>query len=100
MSRRIKAVVTGLGQSQIGRQLSCSPLELTLDAALAAIADAGLSRSDIDGVSAYPGGNPPVFDVKDALRLDLTWFDAGAEGPAQLRAFTNACMAVEAGEAL
>ncbi len=94
-----KAVVTGLGQSQIGRQLSSSPLELTLDAALAAIADAGLSRSDIDAVSAYPGGNPPVFDVKDALRLDLTWFDAGEEGPAQLRAFTNACMAVEVGQA-
>jgi acetyl-CoA acetyltransferase len=99
MSGEANAVVTGIGQSQIGRHLERSARDLTLEAALAAISDAGLRRADIDGVSAYPGGEPPVFDIKDNLRLDLTWFDAGAEGPAQLRAFTSACMAVETGRA-
>lgn len=97
MASRRRAVVTGIGQSEIGRRLERTALDLTLDAALAAIADAGLDRAEVDGVSAYPGGQPPVFDVKDALRLDLRWFDAGDEGPAQLRAFVNACLAVEAG---
>jgi len=99
MGPHTRAVVTGLGQSEIGRHLTRTPLDLTLEAALTAIADAGLQRADIDGVSPYPGGSPPVFDVKDSLRLDLEWFDAGDEGPAQLRALTNACLAVEGGHA-
>lgn len=97
MGARRRAVITGLGRSAVGRKLDRTPLDLTLDATLAAIEDAGLDRSAIDGVSSYPGGAPPVFDVKDALRLDLRWFDAGGEGPAQMRALVNACLAVEAG---
>jgi acetyl-CoA acetyltransferase len=50
-----RAAVTGIGQSEVGRRLGRDPLALTLDACLAAIADAGLSRADIDGVATYPG---------------------------------------------
>ena len=49
-----KAAITGIGQSDVGRRLGRDPLGLTLDACLAAIADAGLSRADIDGVATYP----------------------------------------------
>jgi acetyl-CoA acetyltransferase len=84
MERR--AAVTGIGQSDIGRRLNRDPLELTLDACLAAIEDAGLTRAAIDGLSTYPGamGGAPGFtgagvtDVHDALRLKLEWFKAPA----------------------
>ena len=75
-----RARITGIGQSQIGRRLGRDPLDLTLDACLAAIEDAGLQREDIDGLATYPGamGGAPGFtgagivDVQDALRLQRT----------------------------
>ena len=76
---RARACISGVGQSDIGRRLGRDPLELTLDACLAAIEDAGLTRDDIDGLSTYPGpmATPPGFsgagayDVIDALRLNV-----------------------------
>ena len=50
-----RAVISGIGQSDVGRRLGRSDLDLTVEAALAAIADAGLTRDDIDGLSTYPG---------------------------------------------
>ena len=85
MERR--AAVTGIGQSDIGRRLNRDPLELTLDACIAAIEDAGLTRDDIDGLATYPGamGGAPGFtgagvtEVHDALRLKLEGFSGGLE---------------------
>ena len=42
-----RCAVTGIGQSEIGRRLYRDPLELTLDACLAAVDDAGLTLDDI-----------------------------------------------------
>ena len=100
-----RAGVSGVGQSQIGRRIYREPLALTLDACLAAIEDAGLDRSDIDGLSTYPGGmdQPPGFSgvaiehVQDALRLDLNWFMGGRESPGQLGSVVNAIAAVSTG---
>jgi acetyl-CoA acetyltransferase len=100
------AAVTGIGQSQVGRRLNRDPLALTLDACLEAIADAGLRREDIDGLSTYPGafsaGAPGfsgagVTEVQDALRLELSWFSGGLEQPGQLGSVINACAAIAAG---
>lgn len=99
------AVISGIGQSDIGRRLYRNPIELSLDACLAAIADAGLTVDDIDGVSTYPGPMeiPPGFsgaganDVIDALRLKVGWFDSGMETSGQLGAVYKACLAVAAG---
>ena len=49
------AVISGVGKSAIGRPLDRSPLDLTLDAVLSALADAGLTPKDIDGISTWPG---------------------------------------------
>jgi acetyl-CoA acetyltransferase len=100
-----RACITGLGQSEVGRRLMRDPLELTLDACIAAIEDAGLSRNDIDGIATYPGagGGPAGFsgagvsDVQDALRLELDWFQGGIESPGQLGSVINAAMAVACG---
>jgi acetyl-CoA acetyltransferase len=101
-----RAAITGIGQSDVGRRLNRDPLELTLDACLAAIEDAGLTRADIDGLATYPGGlgaGAPGFtgaglaDVHDALRLNLNWFTGGLELPGQLGSVIDACLAVAAG---
>jgi acetyl-CoA acetyltransferase len=100
------AAVTGIGQSRVGRRLNVDPLALTLDACLEAIADAGLRREDIDGLSTYPGafnaGAPGfsgagVTEVQDALRLELDWYSGGLEQPGQLGSIANACAAIAAG---
>ncbi|HWK48327.1 MAG TPA: hypothetical protein VNR40_00505, partial [Steroidobacter sp.] len=49
------AYITGVGQSQIGVKLTRHPLLLTLDAVKEALAEAGLTIAQIDGVSTYPG---------------------------------------------
>src|SRR5213596_2819798 len=100
-----RACITGIGQSEIGRRLYRAPLELTLDGCLAAIADAGLTPADIDGLSTYPGpmGTPAGFsgagayEVMDALRLDCGWYGSGLETSGQLGSVVNACLAVASG---
>jgi acetyl-CoA acetyltransferase len=100
-----RAVISGIGQSQIGRRLGRSDLDLTLEAGLAAIADAGLRPEDIDGLSTYPGmgsgtggfAGPTTPEVQDALGLSLNWHDGGGEGAGQMRAVIAASLAVAAG---
>ncbi len=100
-----RACITGVGQSEIGRRLHRDPLELTLDGCLAAIADAGLTTADIDGLSTYPGpmGQPAGFsgagayEVMDALRLHCGWYGSGLETSGQLGSVINACLAVASG---
>jgi acetyl-CoA acetyltransferase len=101
-----RAVISGIGQSEIGRRLGRDELDLTIEASLAAIADAGLTIADIDGLAAYPGrvigdsggfAGPGTPAVQDAMRLSLNWHSGGPEGPAQIQAVINAVMAVSAG---
>lgn len=102
-----RVVISGIGQSAVGRRLFRDPLDLTLDAALAAIDDAGLTRDDVDGLATYPGAMsvPPGFsgvgltEVHEALRLDLSWFAGGPEAPGQLGSVIDACAAVATGMA-
>ena len=89
-----RAIISGIGQSDVGRRLGRSELDLTIEAALAAIADAGLTRDDIDGLSTYPGmgagtggfAGPTSPEVQDAMGLSLNWHDGGGEGAGQMRA--------------
>lgn len=99
------AVITGVGSSAIGRRLGVDPKVLTADAALAAIADAGVGPDDIDGVATYPGasGSTPgitgagVDDVRGMLGLNLRWHTGGAELPGQLGSVANAVLAIAGG---
>ena len=98
-------VITGVGRSAVGRKLGINGLVLTVDAIADALADSGLSISDIDGLSTWPGQNlamkgmAPVGapQVKEALRLKLNWFSGGSETAGQLGAIINAYAAIEAG---
>jgi acetyl-CoA acetyltransferase len=84
-----RAVISGVGQSAIGRQIDRSGFQLTLDAIVAAVADAGLTLDDIDGLAMFPGGgkaNVPgysganLYEVQDALGLTTTWRQGQVEG--------------------
>jgi acetyl-CoA acetyltransferase len=97
-----RTIISGTGQSDVGRRLHRTGLDLTLEAIEAAVADAGLTLDDIDGVSTYPGMGGPFggatgAEVHDALRLRLNWRDGGAETSGQLGAVHKAVLAVAAG---
>jgi acetyl-CoA acetyltransferase len=102
-----RAVITGAGQSQIGRRLGRSVLSLACESAIAAVADAGLAMDDIDGYCAYPGGGiggpgfagPASYQVLDSLGVNPDWHASGVEVPGQLGAVMIAAMAVQAGMA-
>jgi acetyl-CoA acetyltransferase/uncharacterized OB-fold protein len=81
-----KVALTGIGMSDIGRRLMVPPLTLTVRACEAAIADAGLTLDDIDGLSTYPGGGNlggfgegGVTALEAALGIRPTWHNGGIE---------------------
>ncbi|CAO5154205.1 DitF protein [Frankia sp. AiPs1] len=101
-----RAVISGVGQSEIGRQIDRSGFQLTLDAVLAAIADAGLTVDDIDGLAMFPGGgkanlpgyaNGNLYEIQDALRMTTRWRQGIVEG--MCLPFYGPAMAVATGEA-
>jgi acetyl-CoA acetyltransferase len=101
-----RAVISGVGQSAIGRQVERSGFQLTLDAVLAAVEDAGLGLDDIDGLAMFPGGgkanlpgyaNGNLYEVQDALRITSTWRQGQVEGMSL--PFYGAMQAVATGEA-
>ncbi len=99
------AVISGVGQSQIGRRIYRDPLDLTIEATFDALDDAGLTVKDIDGISTYPGNMsvPPGFsgvgvtELQEALHLELEWFSGGVESPGQFGSVINAIAAVSIG---
>ncbi len=100
--RERRAVISGAAQSEIGRRLYRTGIDLTVEAALRAVADAGLTTADIDGVSTYPGfggsfGGAMGAELHEALRLALNWRSSGVETAGPLGAVHNAILAVATG---
>jgi acetyl-CoA acetyltransferase len=84
-----RVVISGIGQSEVARQLGASAFSLTIDAIIAAVADAGLSMHDIDGFATYPGGGrlpyvpyaaPNMHEIQDALGITTRWRSGQTEG--------------------
>jgi acetyl-CoA acetyltransferase len=100
-----RTIISGIGQSAIGRRLGRDALELTAEACLAAVADAGLTLADIDGLTTYPGSSQPgvgfsgasLRDIHDALGIKPNWVAGGVESPGQLGAVVDAMLAVAGG---
>jgi acetyl-CoA acetyltransferase len=100
-----EAYITGIGMSEVGVRLTRAPLALTLDAIKEAVADAGLTLGQIDGVSTYPGkmqsflGFSPVGvdEVIEVCGLKTRWHTGEAEATAQLGAIADAAAAVRSG---
>lgn len=99
-----KGAITGIGMSQIGRRLGVPALQLTLDACDAALADAGLSYDDIDGLSSWPGMVPiggfaegGVIALDDALGIRANWHGGDGSGFGPAGSVVDAAMAIAAG---
>jgi acetyl-CoA acetyltransferase len=102
----VKSVaISGIGQSEVGRPSPKSPMVLTIDACKQALADAGLSHKDIDGVACWPGDNnngdafSPIGPnaLISTLGLEVNWYGGGYEGPGPLAGVINGAMAIRAG---
>ena len=100
-----RAAITGIGMSRIGRRQMVPPLSLTIDACEAAVADAGLTFDDIDGLSTYPGldiagmGEGGVTALEGALGLRPTWINGGMDTFGPGGSLIAAVMAVATGMA-
>ena len=99
-----RVALTGVGQSRVGRRLMVDPLRLTADACLAAVADAGLTLEEIDGLSTYPSrmGSPGFSEggigpLTEALQLKPTWINGAGDTPGQSGAIVAAMLAVASG---
>ena len=96
-----KAAVSGVGETIYARESTKSQLALTLEASLAAIADAGLAPTDIDGVIPYGGGGIVAEDFVTNFGLpDLRYSALTPMGGASpVAALQSATMAVATGVA-
>ena len=97
--------ITGAAQSEVGRPSTRTALQLTADACLAALADAGLSPSDVDGIATYPGksseggGIAPVGTAEAAEVLGIVprWVLSSGEGFSHLSPLFHGVMAIANG---
>ena len=100
-----KVAITGIGMSEIGRRLLVPPVSLTVQACERAIADAGLTIADIDGLATYPGagaayggfGEGGVTALESALGLEPTWYNGGSETFGPCGSLISAMLAVAGG---
>ena len=95
MGRRSVAVVGAAESSRMGKVPEMSQIQLHADAALNALADAGLRPSDIDGIAT--AGEPPET-VAHYLGIKPRWIDGtGVGGCSFMLHLRHAMAAIESG---
>lgn len=92
-----QAIISGLGISSIGRRLGIPALELTADASRQAIADAGLTPADIDGVASM--GDTPITEAMAELGIEASYRGGGFDTGGLLSPVMSAFLAVAEGRA-
>jgi acetyl-CoA acetyltransferase len=96
----LDAAIVGIGCSQFGRGLPDSPLRLAATAFKAALADAGLERADVDGLSIHLGWplGPDYDRIAEAFGLDIRYVNQSwLHGRFVTNALQHAALAVSAG---
>jgi acetyl-CoA acetyltransferase len=92
-----RSIISGIGISRIGRRTGVPGAELTLESCRAAIADAGLTAADIDGMATL--GETPIAEVAAALDIDAPYSGGGFDTGGLLSPVMSACVAVAEGTA-
>ena len=98
---RDRCAISGIGTTAFTAQSGRTTLSLATEAALAAIADAGLRPNDIDGIVRSEMDDVAHNDLADALGLDnLTyWGSSGTGGAAPCGQIGQAVGAILSGQA-
>src|SRR5215467_12515836 len=96
----LDAAIVGIGTSRFGRSLPESQLALAAIALKAALADAGLARGDIDGLSIHLGWplGPDYDRIAEAFGLEIRYVNQSwLHGRFVTNALQHAALAVAAG---
>jgi acetyl-CoA acetyltransferase len=98
---RDEAAIVGIGQTEFSKNSGRSELQLACEAVKAAIEDAGLEPSDVDGMTSFTLDATDEIEITRAVGIgDLTYFGrAGYGGGATLCVVLQAAMAVATGVA-
>jgi acetyl-CoA acetyltransferase len=99
VSRRTSAIIAGAAETdQIGKLPGHSTLQLHVEAALNAVADAGLTLRDVDGIATVSAPGP--VQVAHSLGITPRWIDGtGVGGTSFLLHVRHATAAIAAGHA-
>jgi acetyl-CoA acetyltransferase len=106
MTSKNRVAAVGVGYSKTGRKIGFTSRQLAVQAATAAMADAGMTPKDIDGSTmlwGVAGQAPPGLDVVDSMDIasmlgigPLNFWNSGA-GPAYIGPAIQAVAAIRAG---
>jgi acetyl-CoA acetyltransferase len=92
--------IAGVALSDVGRIDDKGPYELIAQASRRALADAGLTPADVDGLASTGQGTLPPVDVGEYLGLRPRWVDSTAVGGASWEVMAaHAADAIAAGHA-
>jgi acetyl-CoA acetyltransferase len=92
--------IAGIALSDVGRVDDKGPYELIAQASRRALADAGLTPGDVDGLASTGQGTLPPVDVGEYLGLRPRWIDSTAVGGASWEVMAaHAADAITAGHA-
>jgi len=107
MKTNDRVAAVGVGYSRTGRRLGLSSWELAVQAAKAAMDDAGMTPKDMDGVTVLwgvAGPAPAGLDVVEPMDFGyslginpLNWYAAPSPAPAYVAAALEAIAAIRAG---
>jgi acetyl-CoA acetyltransferase len=98
---RDRAAVVGIGATEFSKQSGRSELRLAVEATAAAIADAGLAPSDVDGMVTFTQDTNPEIEIARSLGIgELSFFSRIHHGGgAACGTIQQAAMAVATGVA-
>jgi acetyl-CoA acetyltransferase len=94
-----KAAIVGIGQTEFSRASNRSELQLALEAILAALRDAGIKPSEVDGICRFDYDNVthPML-IRNLGIKDLQWYsDAPLGGIANSAVIAHAAAAIASG---
>jgi acetyl-CoA acetyltransferase len=100
-THRDKCAIVGIGATEFSRDSGCTELSLATRASLAALADAGLTAADVDGIVRCDMDNVRGHDLAHSLGIrDLTYLgENGPGGAAPCAMVGQAVAAILSGQA-
>src|SRR5699024_8054664 len=95
-----KAAITGIGATEFSKDSGRSELRLACESVRAALADAGLSTSDVDGLVTFTmDGNSEIAVARELGIAELSFFSRVHYGGGAAATVQQAAMAVATGVA-